>query len=98
MKVYARHNQPVILELPGHVKLRRPQAEGNPVGGGAGRLAEHLAVTVCEVDEAAPALEGLELDDISLRRQQMLSQITDMVTETPDEAAGLLRRWIKSEA
>lgn len=53
---------------------------------------------VGEADEAAPALEGLELDDKSIRRQQMLSQITDMVNETPDEAAGLLRRWIKSEA
>jgi flagellar biosynthesis/type III secretory pathway M-ring protein FliF/YscJ len=53
---------------------------------------------VGEADEASPALEGVELNDSAIRRQQMLDQIADMVNKTPDEAAGLLRRWIKSEA
>jgi flagellar M-ring protein FliF len=53
---------------------------------------------VGEADEASPALEGVELNDSAIRRQQMLDQIADMVNNTPDEAAGLLRRWIKSEA
>jgi flagellar biosynthesis/type III secretory pathway M-ring protein FliF/YscJ len=52
---------------------------------------------VGEADEASPALEGLEINEESLRRQQMLDQITEMVATTPDEAAGLLRRWIRSE-
>jgi flagellar biosynthesis/type III secretory pathway M-ring protein FliF/YscJ len=33
-----------------------------------------------------------------MRRQQMLEQITSMIHGTPEEAAGLLRKWIKSEA
>jgi len=53
---------------------------------------------VGEADEASPALEGVELTDESIRRQQMLDQISDMVTSSPDEAAGLMRRWMKSEA
>lgn len=53
---------------------------------------------VGEADEASPALEGLELNDDAIRRQQMLEQITDMVTSTPEDAANLLRRWMKSEA
>lgn len=53
---------------------------------------------VGEADEASPALEGVELNDSAIRRQQMLDQITDMVSNAPDEAAGLLRRWMKSEA
>ena len=52
---------------------------------------------VGEADEASPALEGLELNDDAIRRQQMLDQITEMVTSTPDDAANLLRRWMKTE-
>src|SRR5690606_1267592 len=52
---------------------------------------------VGEADEAAPALEGVELNDDAIRRQQMLDQIKEMVTTAPEEAAMLLRRWIKSE-
>jgi flagellar biosynthesis/type III secretory pathway M-ring protein FliF/YscJ len=33
-----------------------------------------------------------------MRRQQMLDQITSMIDNSPEEASGLLRRWIKSEA
>lgn len=53
---------------------------------------------VGEADEAAPALEGLELDDSEIRRSQMLEQITDMIKSTPDEAAMLMRRWMRSDA
>ena len=52
---------------------------------------------VGEADEASSALEGVELNDDTMRRQQMLEQITSMVGDSPEEAAGLLRRWIKSE-
>lgn len=61
-------------------------------------LAAAEADLVGEADEASPALEGIELTDDAIRRQQMLEQITDMVSNTPDEAANLLRRWMKSEA
>lgn len=53
---------------------------------------------VGEADEATPALEGIELTDDSIRRQQMLRQIKDMVSTTPDDAANLMRRWMKVEA
>ena len=60
-------------------------------------LAAAEADLVGEADEASPALEGIELTDDAIRRQQMLEQITDMVNSTPDDAANLLRRWMKSE-
>ncbi len=53
---------------------------------------------VGEADEAAPAMEGVELTDDTVRRQQMLDQITEMVSAAPDDAAGLFRRWMKTEA
>ncbi|HWB19050.1 MAG TPA: hypothetical protein VG711_02030 [Phycisphaerales bacterium] len=51
---------------------------------------------VGEADEAAPALEGLELTDEVLRRQQMLEQINEMIESSPGEAAGLVRKWIRT--
>lgn len=53
---------------------------------------------VGEADESAPAMEGVELDDAALRRQQMLGQISEMVKHSPDDVANLLRRWIRVEA
>jgi flagellar M-ring protein FliF len=53
---------------------------------------------VGEAEESAPALEGLEIEEEELRRQQMLDQINDMVAKNSDEAASLLRRWMKSSA
>jgi len=41
-----------------------------------------------------PALDGLELDDDSIKTQQMLSQVTSLVGESPDTAAQLIKRWM----
>ncbi len=51
---------------------------------------------VGEADESSPPLEGMELDDESLRRQQMLTQLNDLVKSQPAEAAALMKRWMKS--
>jgi flagellar M-ring protein FliF len=53
---------------------------------------------VGEAEESEPALEGVELDDAALRREQMRSQISEMVKKNPDEVANVLRRWITVEA
>jgi flagellar M-ring protein FliF len=52
---------------------------------------------VGEADESAAPLEGVEVDDNALRRQQILEQINQMVKAEPAEAAGLLRRWLRTE-
>jgi flagellar biosynthesis/type III secretory pathway M-ring protein FliF/YscJ len=52
---------------------------------------------VGEADESSPALEGVELDDAQLRRQQMLVEINEMVKGKPAEAATLVRKWMRSE-
>lgn len=53
---------------------------------------------VGEADEDSPIMEGIEVDDDSLRSQQMLKQINDMIAKEPGDSAHLLRRWMKSEA
>jgi len=52
---------------------------------------------VGEAEESAPPLDAIEVDEGALRRQQMLDQINKMAVDRPDEAAGLLRKWIRTE-
>ena len=42
-------------------------------------------------------LAGMELDETSLRAQQMLQQVREMVAEAPDMAAGLVSKWIQAD-
>ena len=53
---------------------------------------------VGEADEATPALEGMELDDESLRRQQMLKQLNDIANHDATDLAGILKRWMRTSA
>ncbi len=39
-------------------------------------------------------LDGMELDDDSVRAQQMIDQVSNMVKENPEGAASLVKRWM----
>ena len=41
-----------------------------------------------------PLLAGLELDDDAVRSEQVREQVATLVTENPDAAAALLKRWL----
>jgi len=60
-------------------------------------LAEVDEALVGEADETVAAMEGLEIDEGSVRRSQMLEQINDLAQNRSDEVAGLLRKWIKTD-
>ena len=62
------------------------------------KLESDDAEIVGEADEASPALEGMELDDESLRRAQMLKQLNGLADRDPAEIAGILRRWMRTPA
>ncbi|MGA1224096.1 MAG: flagellar M-ring protein FliF C-terminal domain-containing protein [Phycisphaerales bacterium] len=62
------------------------------------KLESDDAEIVGEADEATPALEGMELDDDSLRRAQMLDQLNELAKREPAEIAGILRRWMRTTA
>ncbi len=53
---------------------------------------------VGEADETATPLEGMEVDEVSLKQHQLLDQINEMVKSEPDDAAALLRKWIKTDS
>ncbi|MCP3903358.1 MAG: hypothetical protein GY715_06955 [Planctomycetes bacterium] len=60
-------------------------------------LAEVDEALVGEADETVAAMEGVEIDEGSVRRSQMLEQINDLAQNRSDEVAGLLRKWIKTD-
>ncbi len=50
-----------------------------------------------EAGEADSALPGMELDEEQLASRQVAQQVAQMVKANPEEAAGLLRQWVKQE-
>jgi flagellar biosynthesis/type III secretory pathway M-ring protein FliF/YscJ len=47
-----------------------------------------------EAGDGNPLLSGMELDEDAIVTQQMLEQVTTMVTDNPDGAASLVKRWL----
>jgi len=47
-----------------------------------------------EVDEMDGGLAGVELDEDELRARQIAEQISDLVRSNPEEAGGLLTKWV----
>lgn len=47
-----------------------------------------------EASESSPTLDAMELDEESLRTQQVLAQVTNMVGDNPESAASLIKRWM----
>ena len=78
------------------VQAKLPTAE--EIVGVPPPLAAGQSEVVGEAEESTPVMEGVELDDDTLRHKQMLGQISDMVKRNPDEVANLLRRWVRVEA
>jgi flagellar biosynthesis/type III secretory pathway M-ring protein FliF/YscJ len=52
---------------------------------------EHLAG---EVGEGGAMLDGIELDEDSVKTQQMVEQVQELVQANPDGAANLVKRWL----
>jgi flagellar biosynthesis/type III secretory pathway M-ring protein FliF/YscJ len=44
--------------------------------------------------EASATLDGMELDEDSIKAQQVVHQVATMVKEDPDAAANLVKRWL----
>ena len=77
-------------------QLVMPSPSGPPGGaaaGGLGQLGSGESIAG-EVGAGAAALDGMEMDEESVRTQQMLDQVSTMVKENPDGAASLVKRWL----
>lgn len=55
----------------------------------------HSGETIAgEAGAGEQMLDGMELDDDSVRAQQMIDQVSTMVKENPEGAASLVKRWM----
>ena len=50
--------------------------------------------TVGEAVEGGSMLDAVEVDEESVKAQNMLTQVSQMVEENPDAAASLVKRWL----
>lgn len=50
-----------------------------------------------EVDELDGGLAGVELDEDELRTRQIAEQISELVKANPEEAGGLLKKWVTAD-
>jgi flagellar biosynthesis/type III secretory pathway M-ring protein FliF/YscJ len=50
-----------------------------------------------EAGDGKATLDGMELDDEAVRTQQMLDQVSTLVTDNPDAAASLVKRWLNRD-
>ena len=58
-------------------------------------LEADLQMVMGEVAEAETLLDAREIDEDELRRKQMLGQLNELVAREPNEAAVLVKQWIR---
>jgi flagellar biosynthesis/type III secretory pathway M-ring protein FliF/YscJ len=64
-------------------------------GGGAKGVAKVITEEdAAEVGESGQTLDGVELDEETVRAQQVVEQVSTLVKENPDTAANLIKRWM----
>jgi flagellar biosynthesis/type III secretory pathway M-ring protein FliF/YscJ len=91
MATLVRKSTPAPLVLPAGAGQGSAGAVATASGIGSIGSGETLAG---EVGGGSGALDGMELDEDSVRTQQMLDQVSTMVKENPDGAAALVKRWM----
>ncbi|NQU75224.1 MAG: hypothetical protein HQ546_02780 [Planctomycetes bacterium] len=74
---------------------RRPPVQEVAEAQLSAKEAVENAVGVIEGEDAA--LEGLELNDETIRTQRIVSQLSELVKGNPDAASNLIRRWITAK-
>ncbi len=50
-----------------------------------------------EADESDLAIDGIEVDDTSMRNAKMLEQVQSLLSDQPETAAKLVGRWVNSD-
>lgn len=79
-KASVRQELPSDDELLGHAQTLLPS--GRDVAG--------------EAEPMPMPLEGREVDEQMMQRQQMLQQLNELARNKPDEVAGMMRRWMRT--
>jgi flagellar biosynthesis/type III secretory pathway M-ring protein FliF/YscJ len=83
VSMMVRKGGPAIVAVPAGLQQSTPM----PVLDASEQLAG-------EVSEGKSMLDAMELDEDAVRAQQMVDQVSAMVEDNPDAAAGLVKRWM----
>lgn len=89
VSMFVRRSAPTVL----------PAAAGGAGGtgdGGPRQLATGEALAG-EAGDGKATLDGMELDEEAVRTQQMLDQVSTLVSDNPDAAASLVKRWLNRD-
>jgi flagellar biosynthesis/type III secretory pathway M-ring protein FliF/YscJ len=50
-----------------------------------------------EAEASEPTLQGMELDEQTLRHKKLTEQVTEMIKANPNDVSGLVNRWVRKE-
>jgi flagellar biosynthesis/type III secretory pathway M-ring protein FliF/YscJ len=101
MLMLVRKAQPAALRIEPVLAGGGTGAGGGLGGGlGGGRRAPEDLLTVeggpvGKAQVTRPILEGREVDETTLKNQQIIEQVNDLVKDDPDSVASMLRKWIE---
>lgn len=90
VSMFVRRSAPVVPP---------PAATGVTSGGSGGVVSQLLSgeAVAGEAGDGKAMLDGMELDEESVRTQQMLDQVSTLVSDNPDAAASLVKRWLNRD-
>jgi flagellar M-ring protein FliF len=103
MLMLVRKAQPAALRMkPVLAGAGGGNGAGGGLGGGSGggrRASEDLLTVeggpVGKAQVTQTILEGREVDEKTLKNQQIIEQVNDLVKDDPDSVASMLRKWIE---
>jgi flagellar M-ring protein FliF len=101
MLMLVRKAQPAALRIePVLAGSAGGGAAGGSGGGAVGRRVPEDLLTieggpVGKAQVTQPILEGHEVDETTLKNQQIIEQVNDLVKDDPDSVASMLRKWIE---
>lgn len=89
VSMFVRRSAPTVL----------PAAAGGAGGTGDGgpRQLPTGEALAGEAGDGKATLDGMELDEEAVRTQQMLDQVSTLVSDNPDAAASLVKRWLNRD-
>ena len=93
-----RKSSPIVPGTKGISASDHTMAIGSTVDAALARNGVKLKASVsedaAEVGEGGQALDGIELDDDTVRAQQVIQQVSTLVKEDPEMAAAIIKRWV----
>jgi flagellar biosynthesis/type III secretory pathway M-ring protein FliF/YscJ len=96
VSMLVRKSAPPMVAMAGHGSSSSMPSVGSTVDAMLTKagLKAMVSEDAAEVGAGGQALDGVELDDNTIRAQQVVEQVTNLAKENPDVAASMIKRWM----